>query len=504
MDLRFPAPSSDNAIPLDGSDSGTVPVSPKSPGFHAAFRRAAAGATVTSVAPVYNPLTPPVDGDPTPPPQVTVPASDTQTGTVPVQSPENGAKPSDSATTPPGSLPSAPRQAAAPKAPRLRPQRRQRTRLRHLLPAWSVSLLVHIVILSALAAATLSSQDKDKKAVSFDSALAGYRQGEREELNVWADPANIPREEAVGKEHGGATAPEMVEMTGEGAEGDTGDGGGLVVAAAFGSGAPSTTPRFRGTGKGGINEGNSLPNIKVEGMHESPLNLLPAAPAADLYGGNQIAGDPTFDVQGIGPALDQLAREILRHLKDHKLTVVWLFDESESMQDDQRSILEKFDRVSTELKKNIDPGKKTAGALNHAIIGFGHDFDVILKKPTLDIDEISRSIKHLRTDMTGVENTMQAITHAVETYAGIIGKDRKMLLVLVTDESGDDGSYVEEARQALKKYKVPLYVIGRQSLFGYPFAHHRYVDPVTKDVYHPVINRGPETADFECFQWDGL
>ena len=79
-----------------------------------------------------------------------------------------------------------------------------------------------------------------------------------------------------------------------------------------------------------------------------------------------------------------------------------------------------------------------------------------------------------------------------------------MLLILVTDESGDDGADIEEARQALKKHKVPLYVIGRQSLFGYPFAHHRYVDPVTKDVYHPVIHRGPETADLEIYQWDGL
>ena len=75
---------------------------------------------------------------------------------------------------------------------------------------------------------------------------------------------------------------------------------------------------------------------------------------------------------------------------------------------------------------------------------------------------------------------------------------------MVTDESGDDGTYVEEARQALKKYKVPLYVIGRQSLFGYPYAHHQYIDPVTKDVYHPVIRRGPETADLEVYQWDGL
>ena len=42
-----------------------------------------------------------------------------------------------------------------------------------------------------------------------------------------------------------------------------------------------------------------------------------------------------------------------------------------------------------------------------------------------------------------------------------------LLIVLVTDESGDDGGYVEEARQALSQHRVPLYVIGRQSLFGY-------------------------------------
>ncbi len=226
--------------------------------------------------------------------------------------------------------------------------------------------------------------------------------------------------------------------------------------------------------------------------------------AADLSGGGKIAGDPIFDVKEIGVALDQLAREILRHLKDHKLTVVWLFDESTSMQDDQRTILQKFDRVSSELKLNVEPTKKSAGALNHAIVGFGQGIDYVLEKPRDDIDLIGKGIKHLKVDSTGVENTMHAIREVVEHYSALIRKDRRLLIVLVTDESGDDGADVEEARQALKKYKVPLFVIGRQSLFGYPFAHHQYVDPVTKDVYHPLIRRGPETADVEAYQWDGL
>ena len=377
--------------------------------------------------------------------------------------------------------------------------------MRYLMQAWGVSLVVHVVILSALAAATFTSEDTIKKIINFDSALASFSNGEPEVLPIYADPDNVPRDRAIGDEHAatpGEAAP--VVLSDGGSDGAGEDSGGMIVAGGVGSGRPSNTPRVRGVGKGRINEGSSLPGIKIDGLGGSPLSLIPAAPAADLSGGGKIAGDPIFDVKEIGVALDQLAREILRHLKDHKLTVVWLFDESTSMQDDQRTILEKFDRVSSELKINVEPNKKSAGALNHAIVGFGQGIDYVLEKPREDIDQIGRAIKHLKIDPTGIENTMGAIRNVVEHYSPLIRKDRRLLIVLVTDESGDDGADVEEARQALKKYKVPLFVIGRQSLFGYPYAHHRYIDPVTKDVYHPLIRRGPETADLELYQWDGL
>ena len=394
---------------------------------------------------------------------------------------------------------------AVPQVKKLRRRRRKRVRVRYLMQAWGVSLVVHVVILSALAAATFSSQDTIKKIINFDSALASFSNGEPEVLPIYADPDNVPRDRAIGDEHAAAAGEVVPVVLDDGGSDNAGeDSGGMIVAGGVGSGRPSNTPRVRGVGKGKINEGSSLPGIKIDGLGGSPLSLIPAVPATDLSGGGKIAGDPIFDVKEIGVALDQLAREILRHLKDHKLTVVWLFDESTSMQDDQRTIFEKFDRVSSELKINVEPNKKTAGALNHAIVGFGQGIDYVLEKPREDIDQIGRAIKHLKIDQTGIENTMGAIRNVVEHYSSLIKKDRRLLIVLVTDESGDDGADVEEARQALKKYKVPLFVIGRQSLFGYPYAHHRYIDPVTKDVYHPLIRRGPETAEVELYQWDGL
>ena len=41
------------------------------------------------------------------------------------------------------------------------------------------------------------------------------------------------------------------------------------------------------------------------------------------------------------------------------------------MKDDQQAIKDKFDRVTTELKLNVGADRKAAGALNHAIVGFG-------------------------------------------------------------------------------------------------------------------------------------
>ena len=51
------------------------------------------------------------------------------------------------------------------------------------MQAWGVSLIVHVVILSALGAATFTSQkDTIKKIVNFDSTLASYSNGEPEVL----------------------------------------------------------------------------------------------------------------------------------------------------------------------------------------------------------------------------------------------------------------------------------------------------------------------------------
>ena len=183
--------------------------------------------------------------------------------------------------------------------------------------------------------------------------------------------------------------------------------------------------------------------------------------------------------------------------------MIWLFDESGSMKDDQRAVKEKFGRVAGELNLNVPEDMKSP-PLNHVVVGFGEGLHPEISKPTANVSAIAKAIDRLPVDPSGTEKTCEAITRVVNEYAKQMRDGRRMLLVLVTDESGDDGQNVEEARQALVSNGVPLYVTGRQSLFGYDRAHLLYIDPVTKDHYWPAIKRGPESAERESLQIDGL
>ncbi|WP_165074457.1 VWA domain-containing protein [Paludisphaera rhizosphaerae] len=385
--------------------------------------------------------------------------------------------------------------AAEPRVRKLQPKRKRRVRLKHILPAWSVSLFVHMAMFAFLGLATVTSVSHEAKPIDFDSALGGADRA-IEEAPIMDDPVD-ERPDRLEDRFEMASAPTTETMSAD----ERPDIGSVVATGAL---KPSATPSVRGPAPRGGAEARFASIEGLKGKNISALTTIPSALGLDVSVNGHVGGDPTFGVSEIGDALNQLTREILRHLENHKVTVVWLFDESASMRDDQKAIAAKFDRVSSELGKYVGSDKKAAGALNHAIVGFGKEMDFVLDKPTFDIDVIRRAIGDLRIDSTGEENTMQAIRETVGRYSGLVSKDRKLLLVLVTDESGDDGKFVEEAIESLKKTKTALYVIGRQAAFGYPFVRHKYVDQITKDVYFPTIRRGPESADVECYQWDGL
>ena len=164
-----------------------------------------------------------------------------------------------------------------------------------------------------------------------------------------------------------------------------------------------------------------------------------------------------------------LFRSLMRESKVH---VVWMFDESESMKDDQKEIRERFHKVYEELglvQKHDSKLKASDEILLTTVVSFGERVTELTQKPTSNVDEIRKAIDNIKVDESGKENTCAAIMSAVSKYqAGAVRQKRKLVVILVTDESGDDGQLVEETIDRCKKSDTPVYVLGHYSVFGYP------------------------------------
>ena len=298
-----------------------------------------------------------------------------------------------------------------------------------------------------------------------------------------------------------------------------------VVAGGGGMGGEALTQASGGTGGvggggGGDAYGVSVAKINGSGQFRDPtigvglgeIGLPGIDQIGTDLGEGVIRGEPTAVVEGYGAALGRITQELLRMLREEKLLVVWLFDESESMKDDQKEIREQFHKVYEELGIAMERDTKSRAdkeALLTAVHSFGEATHQITNKPTADIPEIRAAIDKIEIDKSGLENMFAAVNKVLDQYRAQANRThRKLVIIIVTDESGDDGQgpLLDEVVKKATTGRVasPVYVLGRESVFGYPYARMHWVDPKYGLSHWLLINRGPETAMPEALQFDGL
>jgi hypothetical protein len=187
--------------------------------------------------------------------------------------------------------------------------------------------------------------------------------------------------------------------------------------------------------------------------------------------------------------------------------VVWAFDQSESMKDDQQEIRTRIEHVYQQLGL---AGKANENALETAVISYGdaNRFQVHTRQPTYVTGDIMDAIDHVPQDKSGKEYMCSAVIEAIARHRQYAQRTRRqMAMILVTDESGernDNDANLERAITEAKSGRCRVYVLGREAVFGYPYVHIRWVHPQTKRVHWLPIDRGPETAFAEQLQTDGF
>jgi len=276
--------------------------------------------------------------------------------------------------------------------------------------------------------------------------------------------------------------------------------GATISTASGGSSAPAVSQQK-------IEQSESLSEPEIQ-VNVSQVNLPGANMLGNDLGEGEIKGEAGAVVEGYGAAMSRLTQELIRHMRKDKVHVVWLFDESDSMKDDRDEIRQQFHKVYEELKIAQKQDKKLASkehTLLTTILSYGAGIHTQTPRPTPDIPTIQKAIDKIPTDKTGEENLFQSIMAVCDKYGPSANKQhRKLIIVVLSDEAGDDGVNVEEAISKVKQFKCPVYLMGREAIFGYPFARQIWRDPKYNLPHWIQVRRGPETAFPEALQFDGL
>lgn len=295
--------------------------------------------------------------------------------------------------------------------------------LLHEMPAWGISLLVHVGILLVLMSLTYAIEQQADAEIS--SAI---------------EPEEIRQEEYVIKN-------EISDEIGS-------DSTANIVGPSLQMAQLSGFDNHR-EDQQRLDEKFVDPRVRmVESFTPSEAELVENL---DLTGTTEHAG-------GTEGAIDRIVQEIATSLRQRKTLVVWLMDESLSMESRREAVAKRFRGIYEQLGQ-LDVGADEG--LRTGIIGYGQQVNVLVEEPTADLNTLLTAVESIKNDVSGEERVFSAIDEALRVY----GKEKRrmranMMLILVTDERGDDFDRLEQTVSKCTREGVRCYCIGNASVFG--------------------------------------
>lgn len=326
------------------------------------------------------------------------------------------------------------------------------------VPAWTVSLIVHVAVLLTLASLVLDPPG-----------------GEPPRVTV-IDPTPVIEEEFV--------PPAEIVVT----EQPTPDGG---AASNAGEGVAQSLAATVA----------EIPAIPVDPLPDltsdvafEPLEAIPTATELDMS--IVVPGQVGVGVTGASGAVDRLTAEIRSKLDQRPTVVCWLFDQSLSLETQRREIAERLQTVFEELGATRQSANKPA--LTNIVVGFGERVSVFTEKPTGQAEEVVAAIRSIPIDESGAEMTFSAVIEAANRSRifRTARPQKNVMLIVFTDEVGNDQQRVDEAVQVCRTLGIPVYVVGVPAPFGMREARFKFVDPDPEYFQEPQwaqIEQGPES-----------
>lgn len=228
-----------------------------------------------------------------------------------------------------------------------------------------------------------------------------------------------------------------------------------------------------------------------------PLDLMPTAKTLTeaIVVKGAVSGVGTAGASG---AVDRLAAEINGYLeqRSRKTVVFWLFDQSVSLAAQRKEIASRLERVFDEL--GVAHGGPKSKRLLNMVVGYGKNVTPVTKEPTDDCQSVVEAIRSIEIDESGVENTFTAIGAAAEVgwrYRNATPR-QNVLIIAFTDEVGNDEERADQTTAYCQKLGIPVYVVGVPAPFGQRQVKMKFVEPdpdYDQSEQWAVVEQGPET-----------
>jgi len=327
------------------------------------------------------------------------------------------------------------------------------------VPAWAVSLIVHVAVLLTLASLVL-----DPPGVELPRVTVIDPTPELEE-----DPFVPPAEIVVTEQ----PTPEA------GAASEAGEGVAQSLAATVAE--IPTIPV------------DPLPDLTSDVAFE-PIEAIPTATELDMS--IVVPGQVGVGVTGASGAVDRITAEIRNKLDQRPTVVCWLFDQSLSLESQRREIADRIQTVFEELGATRQSTKKPA--LTNVVLGFGERVTVFTEKPTGQAEEVVDAIRSIPIDESGAELTFTAVIEAANRSRVFrtARPQQNVMLIVFTDEVGNDQQRVDEAVRTCRTLGIPVYCVGVPAPFGMRDVRFKFVDPDPEYFQEPQwaqIEQGPES-----------
>jgi hypothetical protein len=309
--------------------------------------------------------------------------------------------------------------------------------------AFLVSLSVHVFVLVFLACIFSSSAKKEQVSIVIQSPVA------EEEVDL--------------------TTPEEIVVSDEPMESGTEGSDGSDI-------PQSVSPVF-----------SDLAPVSLENGIDLPVDHSSEIISAQDLVANVGPGGSEASAKGSEGAMDILAALIDSHLEQRPTVVCWLFDQSVSLVGQRKDIASRLDKVFLQVN---NPG------LRNMVVSFGEKINFVVKTPTKESEVVVDAIKNIPVDDSGAEMTFAAIAAAAESAKQIRSSKNNVMIVVFTDEVGNDVGLCEKVAHYCRNVGVSVYVVGIPAPFGTSEVKIKYVefDPkYAQDVTWAVVNQGPES-----------